>query len=147
MVTALVPGECFYQSKRSCADREGWIMTLYLRLGGRPTVEAAVLIMLDLCQEDPLLSPLMKNCSRDDLEEHVREYACFFYGGAPIFYGPSIRKINEHVYLTDEHFDRIVNYLADAFRFIGTPSTLIKEAINTLDCMRDYMLFRLPEDA
>ncbi len=122
-------------------------MTLYLRLGGRPTLESAVLIALDLCQDDPLLSILMKNCSRDDLEENVREYLCFFYGGAPNFYGPSIRRVNEQVYLTDEHFDRFINYLADAFRFIGTPSNLTKEAINALDRMRDYMLFRLPEDA
>ncbi|MEP3277122.1 MAG: hypothetical protein ABJN26_06590 [Stappiaceae bacterium] len=122
-------------------------MTLYLRLGGRQTLKSAVLVTLDFCQDDPLLSPLMSNCSRDDLEEHVGEYLCFFYGGAPNFYGPSVRKINENFYLTDEHFDRMTDYLADAFRFIGTPADLTKEAIITLDQMRDYMLFRLPEDA
>ncbi len=115
-------------------------MTLYLRLGGRPAVEAAVSSLLERLGDDPVFMTrnqvALKACPRESLTE----FLVFIFAGAPTYEGNSLHEAHGGLVVTGAQLDRFIDHLVSIFSNDGRDTRISIETRFVLERVRQYLL-------
>ncbi|WP_225336490.1 group I truncated hemoglobin [Halomicrobium urmianum] len=90
--------------------------SIYERIGGRDGVEAVVSDFYDRVFDDPLLEPYFEDTDREALYAHQVQFISTVAGGPVSYDGADMQQAHEGMGISDEAFDRVATYLAEALR-------------------------------
>jgi len=110
--------------------------SIYAEIGGRDTVEAVVSDFYDRVFEDPVLEPYFDNVDRDALFAHQVQFISAVAGGPVSYDGVDMQRAHEGMGITEDAFDRVATYLAEALSENGVAENdveAILEAVADLE--------------
>jgi hemoglobin len=120
--------------------------TLYEQLGGQAALLAAVDLFYEKVLADPQVSAFFAEL---DMPQQVRKQVAFMtwaFDGPKEYRGRSLREAHARLVskrgLTDIHFDRLVQHLADTLRELAYPAELAGEAVSRIAALRAQVLNR-----
>ncbi|WP_248898222.1 group I truncated hemoglobin [Haloplanus halobius] len=93
--------------------------SLYTKIGGREAVEAVVSDFYDRVFEDPNLKPYFEGTDKDALYAHQVQFISAVTGGPVSYDGDDMQQAHEGMGITEEDFDRVATYLAEALEANG----------------------------
>jgi hemoglobin len=115
--------------------------TLYERLGKEAAVDAAVDAFYKLVLEDDLVKGFFKNTNMKIQATKQKQFFNHVLGGKN-YYGKDMRTAHKGMGLTDAHFDRIAQLLAQALASLGVKDKEIQEVLAIVETTRDDCLDR-----
>jgi hemoglobin len=108
---------------------------LYASLGGDMGLRAAVAVFYARVTADPELAPYFAGIDLDRLRAHRRAFLMAALDGPTIFTGRPLETAHAGRGITDDHFDRLVDHLAETLGDLGNASTdvaLVRERLEAL---------------
>ncbi|QLC34915.1 group 1 truncated hemoglobin (plasmid) [Halarchaeum sp. CBA1220] len=111
--------------------------SLYAEIGGQDAVEAVVDDFYDRVLDDPLLEPYFEDTDMQELFAHQVQFVSAVAGGPVEYDGDDMESAHEDMGITDEAFDRVADYLAEAMRENGVPEEDIERVIEDVAALRD----------
>jgi hemoglobin len=115
--------------------------TLYERLGKENAVDAAVDAFYKLVLEDDLVKGFFKNTNMKIQATKQKQFFNHVLGGKN-YYGKDMRTAHKGMGLTDAHFNRIAQLLAQALASLGVKDKEIQEVLTIVETTRDDCLDR-----
>ncbi|MBA5777968.1 hypothetical protein H2509_12625 [Stappia sp. F7233] len=115
-------------------------MTLYLRLGGRPAIEAAVSSLLRRLREDSLFAGQPHSPLRTCPREGLTEFLVYIFAGSPTYEGRALGEAHGGLFLDTPRYDRFVDHLVSIFSNDGTNARIAIEARYVLERVRPFVL-------
>ncbi|HUB40487.1 MAG TPA: group 1 truncated hemoglobin [Streptosporangiaceae bacterium] len=92
---------------------------------------------------DELLSPYFKNVDMERQAGMLAEFLAMAFGGPHAYTGRDLRTAHQHLPgLTDTHFDRVLEHLAEALREAGLSEGDVITAGAVAETVRDQVLNR-----
>jgi hemoglobin len=92
---------------------------------------------------DQLLSPYFACVDMERQTGMLAEFLAMAFGGSHAYAGRDLRTAHEHLHgLTDAHFDRVLEYLAETLREAGLSEGDIITAGAVAETVRDQVLNR-----
>ena len=120
--------------------------TLYERLGGEKAIDMVVDKFYDHVMADNRIRHFFSNVNMDELREHQKRFVSHAFGGPSEYSGQSLRDAHRHLVeeagLSDEHFDAVLEDLAQALRDAEVDDQLIEEAAAIVESQRNEVLNR-----
>lgn len=119
--------------------------SLYERLGGERTVDAALMIFYPKVLEDPILQPFFTETSIPNLMHKQKSFLTFTFGGPSdyTYWQRGLRNAHRTSVekgMSDKHFDLVLGHLSDTLREISIPQNLIDEVIAVTEGTRKHVL-------
>ena len=111
-----------------CAAKDTTQPSLYTRLGGMPTLENVVENMLYRVADDP------------EIVVFFAIQLCDISDGPCQYEGPPMDRAHQHMGINDAHFNRVVEYLADALEEEGVPLAEQNELLGRLAPLHDDIM-------
>lgn len=115
-------------------------MTLYLRLGGRPAIEAAVGTLLRRLREDSLFNEQPHAQQRLCPREGLAEFLVYIFAGSPTYEGRALGEAHGGLFLNNARYDRFVDHLVSIFSEDGGNARLAIETRYVLERVRPFVL-------
>lgn len=115
-------------------------MTLYLKLGGRPAVEAAVSTLLERLSKDPVFTRRQQGALKTCPREGLIEFLVFIFAGAPTYEGNSLHEAHGGLVVTGAQLDRFIDHLVSIFSDDGKDARISIETRLVLERVRQYLL-------
>nr|KAJ3411935.1 hypothetical protein HK105_002486 [Polyrhizophydium stewartii] len=115
--------------------------TILEQVGGEDAVAAVVDIFYNNLLKDERVNSFFVNTNMERQRKMQTKFLLHVLGGRE-YNGKSMSKAHEHLKLTDEHFDVVLETLAAALRTAGVGEDLIKTIIATADTTREDVLGR-----
>lgn len=91
---------------------------------------------------DPAIKEFFKNVEMKNLSKMMKAFLTMVFGGPSNYTGKSMRDGHAHLKVNDNHFDIVVNHLADTLKELGVNSELIQEVAEVVESVRDEVLGR-----
>lgn len=123
-----------------CAAKDTTQPSLYTRLGGMPTLENVVENMLYRVADDPEIVVFFANTNIDHFAEAFAIQLCDISDGPCQYEGPPMDRAHQHMGINDAHFNRVVEYLADALEEEGVPLAEQNELLGRLAPLHDDIM-------
>lgn len=117
--------------------------TLFERLGGAVSIDAAVSTFYDRVLGDPELAPFFTGVDVRRLRVHQRAFLSMALGGADGYRGRSLADVHQHLKIHDRHVDLVAGHLAAVLAALGVEAGLVDEVIAAVDGLRDAVLRRV----
>lgn len=119
---------------------------LYERLGGRGAVQTAVDLFYDKVLDDYRISRFFETVDMERQRAKMLAFMTYAFGGAPNYSGASMRKAHEKMVtndgLNEEHFEAVVEILAETLIEIGVSQDLLDEVLTIVNSTRNDVLNR-----
>ncbi|QNI02830.1 group 1 truncated hemoglobin [Halomonas sp. SH5A2] len=125
-----------------CAIQPTDKATLYTRLGGMQTIDSVVENMLYRVADDPEVVVFFANTNIDHFAEAFATQLCDISDGPCQYEGPPMDRAHQHMGINDAHFNRVVEYLADAMAEEGVPLAAQNELLGRLAPLYDDVMRR-----
>ncbi len=109
---------------------------LYDSLGGDAGLRTAVAVFYARVTADPELAPYFAGVDLDRLRAHQRTFLMAALDGPAIFTGRSLEAAHAGHGITDEHFDRLVDHLAEALGDLGSTPADVAQVRERMDALR-----------
>ena len=116
--------------------------TLYERLGGAVSIDAAVDAFYGRILADPELAPFFARVDLRRLRGHQRAFLAMALGGPDRYRGRDLGEAHRHLAIDDHHVDLVAGHLAAVLTGLGVPADLVDEVITAVDGLRDVVLGR-----
>lgn len=120
--------------------------TLYDRLGGKDSVNAAVELFYDKIMSDSRINHLFDGVNMKRQRTKQKVFMTYAFGGAPNYSGASMRKAHERLVkekgLNEGHFNAVAENLISTLKEIGVTQTLIDEVVTIVLTTKDDVLGR-----
>jgi len=92
---------------------------------------------------DELLSPYFKSVDSERQAGMLAEFLAMAFGGPHAYTGRDLRTAHQHLHgLTDAHFDRVLEHLAETLREAGLSEGDVITAGAVAETVRDHVLNR-----
>lgn len=106
--------------------------SLYTRLGGMQAIDSVVENMLYRIADDPEVVVFFANTNIDHFAEAFATQLCDISDGPCQYEGSPMDRAHQHMGINDAHFNRVVEYLADALAEEGIPLAVRNELLGRL---------------
>jgi hemoglobin len=106
-------------------------VSLYDRVGGRPTLERVHALLYSRIYADPVLKQFFKDVPRDRQEKQLTDFMSGALGGPKAYVGKHPRQAHTHLYITPEMFDTRHHMLAQSLIDAKVPHTFHDEWLRT----------------
>jgi hemoglobin len=116
--------------------------TLYERLGGEAAVDAAVDIFYDKVLADERINSFFENMDMVAQAVKQKNFLTMVFGGPNNYQGKDMRNAHSHLGLTQEHFDAVVENLANTLKELGAADSDIGEVATIANSVVDDVLNR-----
>jgi hemoglobin len=120
--------------------------SLYERLGGEAAVDAAVDKFYDKVLADDRIKHFFDGVDMVRQRGHQKLFLTYAFGGAPSYPGRAMRVAHQRLVadqgLSDEHFDAVLDDLANTLKELGIPDELVSEAAEIAESTRNDVLNR-----
>jgi hemoglobin len=100
-------------------------MSIFDQIGGPPAVTAAVDDFYRRVIADPQLTPYFDGVDMRRLKTHQRAFLSAAIGGPDPYLGRSMRDTHALLNIHPDHFDRVVNHLANTLSDLGVDGPII----------------------
>ncbi|QPL44587.1 group 1 truncated hemoglobin [Halomonas sp. A40-4] len=115
-----------------CSAQHTTQPSLYTRLGGMQAIDRVVENMLYRVADDPEVVVFFANTNIDHFAEAFATQLCDISDGPCQYEGPPMDRAHQHMGINDAHFNRVVEYLADAMAEEGVPLAAQNELLGRL---------------
>lgn len=92
---------------------------LYREVGGDAGLKAAVAVFYTRLTGDPELAPYFEHVDLGRLRAHQHSFLAAALGGPELFTGRPLEHAHAGLGITDAHFDRVVDHLAETLGDLG----------------------------
>jgi Truncated hemoglobins len=92
---------------------------LFREVGGAEGLKTAVGVFYERVTRDPELAPYFEGVDLDRLRSHQHAFLVAALGGPELFTGRPLERAHAHVGVTEAHFDRLVDHLAETLGDLG----------------------------
>ncbi len=119
--------------------------TLYERLGGEPTVNAAVDLFYKKVLADDRVSSFFETVDMERQATKLKSFLVWVFCGPNSYTGGDMRQAHKHLVargLNESHFDAVVEDLSSALRQLGVGERDIQEIVVLANSVRDDVLNR-----
>ncbi|MCA1772970.1 MAG: group 1 truncated hemoglobin [Halomonas sp.] len=123
-----------------CATQHTDKASLYTRLGGMQTIDSVVENMLYRVADDPEVVVFFANTNIDHFAEAFATQLCDISDGPCQYEGPPMDRAHQHMGINDAHFNRVVEYLANAMADEGVPLAAQNELLGRLAPLYDDVM-------
>ena len=117
-------------------------MSLFVRIGCAPAVEAAVDIFYRKVLVDDRISHFFDTVDMDAQNAKQKAFLTVAFGGPNHYSGKDMRAAHKHMNLTEEHFDAVVANLAATLTELGVATSDINEIAGIALSVKDDVLNR-----
>jgi len=114
-------GDCCCSSKPKAKD------SIFDRIGGQKSVNAAVEIFYGKVIADPIVNGFFKNTDMKAQRAKQAKFLAFVMGGPEKWKGKSMLEAHKGMNLTDEHFGAIAGHLQSTLEELKVPADIIGE--------------------
>jgi hemoglobin len=101
--------------------------SIYERIGGAPSIQAAVDLFYEKVWADPLLADYFEGIDRDRLKAHQQAFLTAALGGSGRYNGRGMREAHAGLSITDAAFYQVVAHLAATLTELGVDPNTIGE--------------------
>ena len=105
-------------------ERDEKDASLFALLGGRPTLDRVHVIFYDKLYADPWLAPFFAGIERRFIEDQQSDFMAQCMGGPERYLGRAPPYAHQHMFITDELFERRHAMLAASIAEAGVPAPL-----------------------
>ncbi len=116
--------------------------TLYERIGGEAAVDLAVDKFYDKVLADERINMFFDNLDMVAQARKQKAFLTMVFGGPNDYTNKDMRTGHAHLGLNDEHFDAVVENLANTLDELGVSSSDIQEVGAIAESVRDDVLNR-----
>jgi hemoglobin len=116
--------------------------TLFQRLGGAVSIDAAVDAFYDRVLADQVLAPFFAAVEVRRLRAHQKAFLAMALGGPDRYEGRRLAHAHQHLAINDRHVDLVAGHLAAVLTDLGVSAELIAEVVAAVDGLRDTVLGR-----
>jgi hemoglobin len=117
--------------------------TLFERLGGMVSIDAAVDQFYDCVLGDPELAPFFDQVDLRRQRAHQKVFFAMALGGPRSYEGRGLAEAHRHLRVSDHHVDLVAGHLAAVLAGFGVLPALIDEVVAAVDGVRDEVLDRV----
>lgn len=121
-------------------------LTLFERIGGIEAVDAAVRRFYEIVIADNRIKHFFEGVDMKKMLLHQKLFLTQAFGGIENYHGKSMRDAHTNLVekygLSDEHFDAVMEDLAQALKDLNVPEDLIEEAAQIAESTRSDVLNR-----
>ena len=103
--------------------------SLYERLGGKGSIEAAVKGFYERVLADRTLAPFFDGIDMKRQMSHLRQFLTMATGGPARYRGRSMSEAHESLAIKQKHFDSVAGHLVATLRHLGVGKALIAEVV------------------
>jgi hemoglobin len=114
--------------------------SLYVRIGGKPALEAAVDRFYERVLADDRISHFFRTVDMDGQRKKQKRFLAYVFGANETWGGKSMRDAHAHLKLTEEHFGAVAENLQGALQDLGVPADLIGEVMAIAASTHDDVL-------
>ena len=114
--------------------------TVFDRLGGMVSIDAAVELFYDRVVSDPELAPFFDRVDLRRQRAHQKAFLAMALGGPRGYGGRGLGEAHAHLDLTDHHVDLVAGHLASVLAGLGVSPALIDDVVSAIDGLRDTVL-------
>jgi hemoglobin len=121
------------------------MISLFERIGGEPAVDAAVDIFYRKVLGDERINDFFDDVDMDGQVAKQKAFLTMVFGGPNNYSGKDMREGHKHLVsrgLNEEHFNAVVENLANTLSELGVASADIGEVADIADSVRDDILNR-----
>jgi hemoglobin len=116
--------------------------TLFQRLGGAVSIDAAVELFYGRILADPELAPFFGHVDMRKMRAHQNAFLAMALGGPQRYEGRGLGEAHAHLGITDHHFDLVAGHLVGVLVELGVPADLIDDVVTAVGGLRDIVLGR-----
>jgi len=116
--------------------------TLYERLGGMVSIDAAVDRFYERVVGDPELAPFFDGVDLHRLRGHQKAFLAMALGSPRRYEGRGLAEAHRHLGINDHHVDLVAGHLAAVLAGLGVLPVLVDEVVAAVDGLRDVVLGR-----
>jgi len=119
--------------------------SLYERLGGGPSVDAAVDIFYRKVLQDERISDFFTDVDMDEQIQKQKAFLTFAFGGPNHYSGLDMKNAHARLVdkgLNDTHVDAVVDHLGGTLKELGVSDDLVGEVAGVAESVRDQVLGR-----
>lgn len=117
-------------------------MSLFERIGGAPAVDAAVDIFYRKVLVDDRIKHFFDSVDMDKQIAKQKSFLTVVFGGPNSYTGKDMREAHKHMNLTEEHFDAVVENLANTLTELNVKEDDINEIAGIALSVKDDILNR-----
>lgn len=117
-------------------------MSLFERIGGAPAVDAAVDIFYRKVLADERVNQFFDGVDMDAQAAKQKAFLTMVFGGPNSYSGKDMREGHKHMNLTEEHFDAVMENLAQTLEELGVAEVDIAEVAALANSVKDDVLNR-----
>ncbi|MGH8906779.1 MAG: group I truncated hemoglobin [Egibacteraceae bacterium] len=118
--------------------------SIYGRIGGAPSVSAAVDLFYEKVWADPALQGHFAGIDRARLKSHQRAFVTAAVGGPQAYNGREMDKAHAGLGITDGAFDKVVAHLAASLTELGVDQACVAEITGALAPLRANIVEPIP---
>jgi hemoglobin len=116
--------------------------TLFERLGGQVSIDAAVDRFYEAVCADPELAPFFDRVDMRRQRTHQKAFLAMALGGPRAYTGRRLADAHAHLAIDDRHVDLVAGHLAAVLAGLGVEAAMIDEVVGAVDSLRDDVLGR-----
>jgi hemoglobin len=116
--------------------------TIFERLGGMVSIDAAVDEFYDRVVGDPELAPFFERVDMRRMRAHQKSFLAMALGGPRRFVGRSLADAHRHLAIDDHHVDLVAGHLAAVLAGLGVSPAQIDDVVSAVDGLRGEVLGR-----
>jgi hemoglobin len=117
--------------------------TLFERLGGMVSIDAAVDQFYDRVLGDPELAPFFDQVDLRGQRAHQKVFLAMALGGPRSYERRGLADAHRQLRISDHHVDLVAGHLAAVLAGLGVLPALIDEVVAAIDGVRDEVLDRV----
>lgn len=114
--------------------------TLFEKLGGKDSVNAAVDIFYGKVLADDSIRHFFEGVDTDHLAQHQKLFLTYAFGGLPNYPGKGMREAHAHLDLNEAHFGAVAGHLKATLEELNVPADLQGEVMAIAASTHDDVL-------
>jgi hemoglobin len=114
--------------------------SLYVRIGGKPALEAAVDRFYERVLADDRISHFFRSVDMEGQRKKQKRFLAYAFGANENWGGKSMREAHAHLKLTEEHFGAVAGHLQGTLEDLGVAPNLIAEVMAIAASTHDDVL-------
>ena len=119
--------------------------SLYVKIGGQTTVDAAVDLFYRKVLNDDRVSRFFEDVDLDEQRAKQKSFLTMVFGGPNDYSGKDMREAHKRLVddgLDDSHFNAVAVHLQNTLEELGVPAELVNQVMATAAGTRDDVLNR-----
>ncbi|SRR5579883_1346455 len=122
------------------SSKSAVVETIYERIGGAASIQAAVDGLYTRILADPEIAPLFVDVNMGALKAKQKLFFAQALGGPANYRGRDMRSAHARLKITREHFDRVADHLVDTLKSLGVDGETVNDILDAVAPLADDII-------